>query len=207
MAWIDYQKAFDRVPHSWIIKSLELIRINNKIIPFTEKIMSHWRTRMQIHAENKLIGTEEIEIQCGIFQRDSSSPLLFCICLIPVTKQLNRLNTGYEEHKTKTKIIHLPHMDDLKLLGTSDEELQKQIQTVTTFSDDIHMEFGLDKCAKIVLKKGKLFHSQNLVVDINSEIKELEQGKKYKYLGIKESDSMQHQQMKERLKKECTRRL
>jgi hypothetical protein len=48
---------------------------------------------------------------------------------------LNRLNTGYEEHKTKTKISHLLHMDDLKLLGKSEEELQKQIQTVTIFSD------------------------------------------------------------------------
>ena len=37
MAWIDYQKAFDRVPHSWIIKSLELIGINNKVILFTKK--------------------------------------------------------------------------------------------------------------------------------------------------------------------------
>ena len=27
MAWIDYQKALNRVPHSWIIKSLELTRI------------------------------------------------------------------------------------------------------------------------------------------------------------------------------------
>jgi hypothetical protein len=32
MAWIDYQKVFDRVPHSWIIKSLELIGVNNKVI-------------------------------------------------------------------------------------------------------------------------------------------------------------------------------
>jgi hypothetical protein len=31
MAWIDYQKAFDRVPRSWIIKSLELIGINNEV--------------------------------------------------------------------------------------------------------------------------------------------------------------------------------
>ena len=31
MAWIDYQKAFDRVPHSWTIKSLELIGINKKL--------------------------------------------------------------------------------------------------------------------------------------------------------------------------------
>jgi hypothetical protein len=98
-------------------------------------------------------------------------------------------------------------MDDLKLLGKSEEELQKQIQTVTTFSDDIHMEFGLDKCAKIVFKKGKLVHSPNLVVHINREIQELEQGKTHKYLGIEESDSIRHQQMKERLKKEYTRRL
>jgi hypothetical protein len=35
MTWIDYQKAFDRVPHSWIIKSLEIIGINSKIISFT----------------------------------------------------------------------------------------------------------------------------------------------------------------------------
>jgi hypothetical protein len=44
-------------------------------------------------------------------------------------------------------------MDDLKLIGKSEEGLQKQIQTVTNFSDDIHTEFGLDKCARIVFKK------------------------------------------------------
>ena len=29
MAWIDYQKAFGKVPHGWIIKSLELLGIND----------------------------------------------------------------------------------------------------------------------------------------------------------------------------------
>jgi len=130
MAWIDYQKYFDRVPHSWIIKSLELIGINNKVILFTEKVMSYWRTRMRLHTENKLIETEDITIQCGIFQEDSLSPLLFCICLIPLTEQLNRLNTEKEEHTTKSKISHLLHMDDLKLIAKSEEELQKQIKTV-----------------------------------------------------------------------------
>jgi hypothetical protein len=68
MTWIEYKKAFDKVPHSWIDKPLELIGINNKIITFTRKIMSYWRTRMCVHTENKLTETEEIEIQCGIFQ-------------------------------------------------------------------------------------------------------------------------------------------
>jgi hypothetical protein len=159
MAWIDYQKAFDRMPHSWIIKSLEIIGINTKVISFMKKVMGYWRTRMRLHAENELIETEDIKMQCGIFQGDSLSPLLFCICLIPLTEQLNKLNIGYEEHTTKTKISHLLYVDDLKLIAKSEEELQKQIQTVKTFSDDIHIEFGLDKCAKITFKRGKLTHS------------------------------------------------
>jgi len=69
------------------------------------------------------------------------------------------------------------------------------------------MEFGLEKCAKIEFKRGKLVHSQNLVIEINREIQELEEGKTFKYLGIEESEGIQHQQMKERLKQEYSRRL
>jgi len=97
-------------------------------------------------------------------------------------------------------------MDELKLIAKSEEELQKQIQTVKTFSDDIHMEFELKKCAKITFKRGKLTHLQNLVMDTNRETQELEQGKTYKYLGIEESEGIQHQKMIERLKQEYSRR-
>jgi len=48
-------------------------------------------------------------------------------------------------------------MDDLKLTAKSEEEIQKQIQTVKNFND-IHTEFGLDICAKITFKRGKLTH-------------------------------------------------
>ena len=58
---------------------------------------------MRLHAENEHIETEDIKKQCGIFQGYSLSPLLFCICLILLTEQLKRLNTGYKEHITKDK--------------------------------------------------------------------------------------------------------
>jgi len=99
------------------------------------------------------------------------------------------------------------YMDDLKLIAKSEEKLQKQIKTVKNFSDDINMEFGLEKCAKITFKRGKIIHLQNLVIDTNREIQELEQVKTYKYLGIEESEGIQHQQMTERLKNEYSRRL
>jgi len=81
---------------------------------------------MRLHAENKLIEREGIKMQCGIFQGDSLSSLLFCICLIPHTEQLNRLNKGYEGHTTKTKISHLIYMDDMKPISKSEEELQNR---------------------------------------------------------------------------------
>ena len=177
MAWIDYQKTFDKVPHSWIIKSLELLGINDKLIAFTKRVMPNWKTRILLHPGNTVIEMEDIQIQCGIFQGNSLSPLLFCICLIPLTEQRNNLNTGYEECTTKMKISHLLYMDDLKLIAKSEEELQKQIQTIKTFSDDIHMESGLEKGAKITFKRSKIIQSQNLVGDVTREIQELEQGK------------------------------
>ena len=81
------------------------------------------------------------------------------------------------------------------------------MQVVRNLISDISMVYGLDKCAKIVLKKGKLVHSQNLIPDFNREIQELKQTETYKYLGTEEIEGTEHQQMKERLKKEYTSRL
>jgi hypothetical protein len=69
MAWVEYQKTFGRMPHSWIIKSLELVGINNKMIAFTKKAMTYWRSRMRLQAENELIETEDIKIMWDISRR------------------------------------------------------------------------------------------------------------------------------------------
>ena len=53
------------------------------------------------------------------------SPLLFCISFIPLTEQLNKLNTGYEEHTTMTEVSHLIYMDDLKLIAKNREKNSK----------------------------------------------------------------------------------
>ena len=34
MAWIDYHKAFDSVPHSWILKVLDLFKISSVLVNF-----------------------------------------------------------------------------------------------------------------------------------------------------------------------------
>ena len=45
-------------------------------------------------------------------------------------------------------------MDDLELYSKSEKALDSLIQTVRIFSEDIGMQFGIDKCAMLVMKKG-----------------------------------------------------
>ena len=99
---------------------------------------------------------QPIQIRRGIFQGGSRSPLHFCIALIPLTNELNRADCGYQVHGTERKISHLLYMDDLKLLGRNENDLKNKIKIVQTISEDINMNFGLEKCVRICLKRGRV---------------------------------------------------
>ena len=46
-------------------------------------------------------------------------------------------------------------MDDLKLLGRNDDDLENETKIVIAIIEDINMNFGLENCAIICLKKGR----------------------------------------------------
>jgi len=66
------------------------------------------------------------------------------------------LNTVYEENTTKIKTANLLLVGGLNVIGKTEEELQKQIQTFKNSTDVIYMEFGFGSCVKIVFTKGNL---------------------------------------------------
>jgi hypothetical protein len=82
--------------------------------------------------------------------------------LILLIHELNGSKCGYQVYGTERKKNHLLYMDDLKLIERSDEELRNEIKIVKTFSDDIKMKFGLEKCARISLKNGTVYRKQHI---------------------------------------------
>ena len=44
MAWMDYKKAYDMVPHSWILKCLEMVRGAKNMITVISNSMANWKT-------------------------------------------------------------------------------------------------------------------------------------------------------------------
>ena len=78
------------------------------------------------------------------------------LCFIPLTVILHKSESAYQFPSNKEKINYVLFMDDLKLYATNGKCLESVVQTVRIFSDDICMEFGIDKSGTFVLKWGKI---------------------------------------------------
>ena len=215
MAWIDYKKAYDSVPHSWILECLELYKIHPSIRNLMTRQMKNWNTSIKLSHENGEILISDVEINKGIFQGDSLSPLIFCLTIDPLSKILNEavnkqkgysLNQEGRKKEQEKRINHLLFMDDLKLYAENDKELRHLLQIVEDYSKDIGMSFGVDKCAKCTIKKGKKTTTENMQLE-EYEIQDLEEDAVYKYLGIEENDNILHKQIKTKVRAEYIRRL
>ena len=136
LIWLDYKKAFDSVPHYWIIESLKLAKVNPVIIAAIEELTKNWSTRLRLNTENEMIETEFIKYLSGIFQGDGLSLLLFVLSVNPLSFMLNTQTEGYpigNPGERDIDITHIFFVDDLKLLETMLERALKQLDIVTTF--------------------------------------------------------------------------
>ena len=116
-----------------------------------------------------------------------------------LSTELNRtgygywVSTGHGRTAKRQLISHLLYMDDFKLYGRNHDQLAGLLHTVRKFSDDIRMKFGLEKCAVAHFVNGTLSgHNTGVTVGKRQNIKGLEPGQVYKYLGVDESNSIQH---------------
>lgn len=205
MAWIDYKKAYDMVPHSWIKEVVDLLGVAGNIGGLLSSSMSGWRT--QLMGGTEVLGT--VDIKRGIFQGDSLSPLLFVMIMIPLSQQLNAANKGYKLKNTDRSISHLLFMDDLKLYAggrNAKSQLEELVNVVKGYSDDIRMEFGMSKCAVLSVERGKRVEEVGLELPSGEVMADVEE-EGYKYLGVLQTDTFMSAEMKKKVKKEYFRRL
>ena len=103
-----------------------MVRLADKIIGLIEQSMIEWK--INLYAFGKLLGS--VPIKNGIFQGDLFSPLLFEISLLPLIHISRETRMGYQLEKNGTKVNHLLFIDDLKLYGKNDKEIDYSIKIV-----------------------------------------------------------------------------
>ena len=85
-------------------------------------------------------------------------------------------------------------------------EVETLIHSVRIYSLDIGMEFGIEKCAMLVMKTGKRHMTEGLELPNKDKIRTLGENETYKYLGILEADTIKQMEMKDKIQKEYLRR-
>ena len=71
-----------------------------------------------------------MKVNRGIFQGDSFSPLLFVLCMIPISLVLRKEKAGYKWGKKAFSLNHLLSMDDLKLYRKNEKQIDSLVRTV-----------------------------------------------------------------------------
>ena len=89
-ASIDYQKAFDSLPHIRIVTVMEMYQICPTVGRFMEASMKEWKNEVRLYHTEGRVKTGKVAVKQGIFQGDSLPLLLFCLVLIPLTKMLDK---------------------------------------------------------------------------------------------------------------------
>ncbi|EKX72272.1 hypothetical protein BEWA_047370 [Theileria equi strain WA] len=117
--WIDIKRAFDSIDHKYLHAVLDHLNIPDWITNFIKHITSGWTIDVRCGKEPIMVK----KVTRGILQGDSLSPLLFVLCMDPLSKILHSVYPtvkGKIGEKQEHAMNHLLFMDDIKLSANDD---------------------------------------------------------------------------------------
>jgi hypothetical protein len=144
VAFIDIQKAYDRVWRNGLWKKLLKAGIKGKL----------WRILRNIYAKvesSVLLGnshTDWFSIFVGLRQGCLLSPILFDLFLDDLVQEIQNLGKGVKCGNKRVSILLFA--DDIALLAETKEDLELMLKTLYEYSLKWRFKFNLDKCAVIV---------------------------------------------------------
>ena len=127
-------------------------------------------------------------------------------CHDPTKQHTQKCTAGHNLNRSQQKINHLMYMDDIKLFTKNEKELKTLIHTVRIYNQDIGVEFGIEKCALLVMKSGKRHMTDAMELPNQDKMRTLAENETFKYVGILEADTIKQVEMKGKIQKEYLRR-
>ena len=114
MAFVDLEKAFDRVPRKVIWWALRKLGVDEWIVHLVQGMYSNARSRVRVGEGY----SEEFEVKVGVHQGSVLSPLLFIIVLEALSREF-RCGVPWEDL----------YADDLVIIAESLEECVRRLLT------------------------------------------------------------------------------
>jgi len=176
MAFLDLEKAFDRINRNQLWKILNRRGLPYRLIEVIESLYKN--TSVQIDTGRKIL--EKIYINQGVRHECNLSPALFNIYIDDLqTNWKHKADAGIRL-KRNLCLNTLLFADNHVVMQDSEDKLQKSVYILNQMSKDLNLKISTDKTKIMILKGKHLLHSK---IEIDRSI--LEQVKQFKYLGCK----------------------
>ena len=171
--YLDFSKAFDKVPHKRLIHKLEAHGITDNVSRWIEAWLTDRKQRVVLNGNY----SEWAEVTSGVPQGSVLGPVLFLI-------YINDIDVNINSHILK-------FADDTKIFRISSttndtNELQQDLKTLLKWSEDWQMLFNADKCKSIHYG----FNNKNHSYHMNGQV--LEQVNQEKDLGVIITNSLKN---------------
>ena len=139
VVYLDFQKAFDKVPHQRLLLKLKAHGIGNDVITWIEKWLTHRRQRVIVDGDI----SNWKSVLSGLPQGSVLGPKLFLI-------YINDL-----EDDISSKVLNFA--DDTKVFGNvTKQSLQDDLDKLVQWSEKWQMLFNFGKCKCIHIGHGNM---------------------------------------------------
>lgn len=195
MAFIDLEKAFDKVPRNKMWNILSKRGIDNKLIRIIRNM--YVNNRNMVISNNRI--SEPFTTTDGLRQGGGLSPLLFTIFMDEILKKcsarVKKLYVGYRNLQ-RVGISEGAFADDVMIITESEKDLQKNLEVWNEILIEYKMKINKNKTKVMTIGE------ERQQININIDNENIEQVTNFNYLGITiENDGSQELEINERIEK------
>ena len=163
-AFVDLEKAFDRIPREVVFWCLRKRRVPEKLVRLVEMMYKRTRTAV-ITAHGR---TEMFDVGVGLHQGSALSPFLFVLVMDVLTEEIRNEN-----------LWELLYADDLVITAETEEELQRRVIEWQESMERGGLKVNVGKTEVMVSSK---VEGERILVKDRRDV-DLEQVESFKYLG------------------------
>ena len=172
IAFIDYEKAFDRVKHETLMNDLKMIGIDSKDLRLLNNLYKEQIAAISINGNL----SEWAQINRGVRQRCVLSPDLFSLYAESIMRKI----VTTENFKVNgLPINNIRYADDTVLLANNTQDLQQLLSSLQNESKKRGLTINKKKTKIMVLSKKSDIPSSDIFLDGEK----LEQTNQFDYLG------------------------
>ena len=176
--FLDFQKAFDKVPKTRLLQKLSAYGIEGKVLCWIADFLSDRKMRIMVRGEY----SEWVDVISGVPQGSVLGPILFLIYVNDIPETVNCSIKMFADDTTLFRTVKT--IDDCNIL-------QNDLNTLSQWTNDWLLSFNGDKCK--VMHIGKNNPKIDYIMRTENENRILIETSEEKDLGVWITNDLKHE--------------